>query len=91
MILNFSELRVYFERRLRCVIRGTDRAAVNLGKKLHTKLERTWGNPNRGYSLINFRIHRPPDDWCAFAWSGLVAVAAPRPLGWFNAAPGGFT
>ena len=45
MVLNFSERRVYFERRLRGVVYGTDRAAVNLGKKLHTKLRRTWGEP----------------------------------------------
>ena len=43
MILNFSELRVYFQRRLRGVVYGTVRAAVNLVKKLHMKLGRTWG------------------------------------------------
>ena len=32
MILNFSKLRVYLERRLRGVVYGTARAAVNLGK-----------------------------------------------------------
>ena len=33
MILNFSELRVHFERRLRGVVYGTDHAAVNAIKK----------------------------------------------------------
>ena len=45
MTFNFSERRVYFERRLRGVVYGTDRAAVKLGKKLHMKLRRTWGEP----------------------------------------------
>ena len=45
MILNFSELRVHFERRLRGVVCGTDRAAVKLVKKLHMKLRRTDGEP----------------------------------------------
>ena len=45
MILNFSELRVYFDRRLRGVVYGTVRAAVKLGKKLHMKLRRTGGEP----------------------------------------------
>ena len=45
MILNFSELRVYFQRRLRGVVYGTARAAVNLAKKLHIKLARTLGEP----------------------------------------------
>ena len=45
MILNFSERRVHFERRLRRVVYGTARAAVNLGKKLHMKLRRTEGDP----------------------------------------------
>ena len=45
MILNFSERRVRFQRRLRRVVYGTFRAAVNLGKKLHMKLRRTWGEP----------------------------------------------
>ena len=45
MILNFSELRVYFERRLRGVVYGTARAAVDLGKKLHMKVRRTKGEP----------------------------------------------
>ena len=45
MILNFSELRVHFERRRRGVVYGTVRAAVNLGKKLHMKLRRTGGDP----------------------------------------------
>ena len=45
MILNFSERRVYFEGRLRGVVYGTARAAVKLGKKLHMKLRRTWGEP----------------------------------------------
>ena len=45
MNFNFSERRVHFERRLRGVVYGTDLAAVNLGKKLHTKLRRTWGEP----------------------------------------------
>ena len=45
MILNFSERRMYFERRLRGVVCGTDRAAVNLGKKLHMKVRRTEGEP----------------------------------------------
>ena len=33
MIFNFSELRVYFQRRLRGVVYGTARAAVNLAKE----------------------------------------------------------
>ena len=45
MILNFSELRVYFERRLRGAVYGTSRTAVKLPKKLHTKLRRTLGEP----------------------------------------------
>ena len=45
MILNLSERRVRFERRLRGVVCGTARAAVNLVKKLHMKLRRTWGEP----------------------------------------------
>ena len=45
MILNFAERRVHFERRLRGVVYGTDRAAVNLGKKLHMKVRRTWREP----------------------------------------------
>ena len=45
MILNFSKLRVYFERRLRGVVYGMDRAAVKLVKKLHMKLRRTEGDP----------------------------------------------
>ena len=45
MILNFSERRVHFQRRLRGVVRGTDRAAVNLVKKLHMKLRRTLEEP----------------------------------------------
>ena len=45
MILNFSERRVHFERRLRGVAYGTDLAAVNLGKKLHLKVRRTEGEP----------------------------------------------
>ena len=44
MILNFSELRMYFDRRLRGVVYGTARAAVNLAKKLHIKLRRTEGD-----------------------------------------------
>ena len=43
MNLNFSERRMHFQRRLRGVVYGTDRAAVNLGKKLHMKVRRTWG------------------------------------------------
>ena len=46
MILNFSERRVHFQRRLRGVVYGTDRAAVNLGKKLHMKVRRTEGEPH---------------------------------------------
>ena len=46
MILNLSELRVYFYRCLRGVVYGTARAAVNLGKKLHTKLVGLGENPN---------------------------------------------
>ena len=34
-----------FEGRRRGVVCGTARAAVNLVKKLHTKLRRTWGEP----------------------------------------------
>ena len=45
MILNFLERRTHFERRLRGVVYGMDRAAVNLGKKLHMKLGRTEGHP----------------------------------------------
>ena len=45
MILNFSERRVRFEPRLRGVVRGTDRAAVKMVKKLHMKLRRTGGDP----------------------------------------------
>ena len=45
MILNFSERRVYFERRLRGVVYGTSRAAVNLVNKLHMKLRRTEEGP----------------------------------------------
>ena len=45
MIFNFSERRVHFERRLRGVVYGTDRAAANLDKKLHMKVRRTWGEP----------------------------------------------
>ena len=45
MILNFAERRLHFERRLRRVVYGTDRAAVNLGEKLHMKLRRTEGVP----------------------------------------------
>ena len=45
MILNFAEPRVHFQRRLRRVVYGTDRAAVNLGKKLHMKVRRTEGEP----------------------------------------------
>ena len=45
MILNFAELRMHFERRLRGVVYGTARAAVKLGKKLHMKLRRTGGEP----------------------------------------------
>ena len=45
MILNFSERRVYFAARLRGVVCGTDRAAVNLVKKLHMKVRRTEGDP----------------------------------------------
>ena len=36
---------MHFERRLRRVVYGTDRAAVKLVKKLHMKLGRTWGEP----------------------------------------------
>ena len=45
MILNFSELRVHLERCLRGVVYGMARAVVKLGKKLHTKLRRTSGDP----------------------------------------------
>ena len=45
MILNFAERRMHFERRLRRVVYGTDRAAVKLVKKLHMKLRRTEGDP----------------------------------------------
>ena len=41
MTFNFSELRVHFQARLRGVVCGTGRAAVNLGKKLHMKLRQT--------------------------------------------------
>ena len=45
MTFNFSERRVYFERRLRGVVYGTDRGAVKLVKELHMKLRRTEGEP----------------------------------------------
>ena len=45
MILNFAERRVHFQRRLRGVVYGTARAAVNLGEKLHMQLRRTGGAP----------------------------------------------
>ena len=45
MILNFAERRMHFARRLRGVVYGMARAAVNLGKKLHMKLRRTGGEP----------------------------------------------
>ena len=45
MILNFAERRVHFERRLRGAVYGTDRAAVNPGKKLHMKLRRAIAEP----------------------------------------------
>ena len=45
MTFNFSERRVHFQRRLRGVVYGTDRAAVNLVKKLHMKVRRTEGEP----------------------------------------------
>ena len=45
MILNFAERRVRFQARLRGVVYGTARAAVNLVKKLHMKLRRTEGDP----------------------------------------------
>ena len=45
MILNFAERRVHFQRRLRGVVCGTARAAVNLVKKLHMKLRQTGGQP----------------------------------------------
>ena len=36
---------MHFERRLRRVIFGTAREAVNMGKKLHLKVRRTDGEP----------------------------------------------
>ena len=45
MIFNFSERRVHFQARLRGVVYGTARAAVNLVKKLHMKVRRTEGDP----------------------------------------------
>ena len=45
MSFNFSELRMHFQARLRGVVCGTDRAAVNLVKKLQIKLRRTEGEP----------------------------------------------
>ena len=45
MTFNFSERRVYFERRLRGVVYGTARAAVKLVNKLHMKLRRAGGEP----------------------------------------------
>ena len=45
MNFNFAERRVHFQRRLRGAVYGTDRAGVNLVKKLHTKLRRTEGEP----------------------------------------------
>ena len=58
MILNFSELRVYFQRRLRGVVYGTARAAVKLVKKLHIKLQRTEGEPQ--LSLFFKELKNPP-------------------------------
>ena len=58
MIFNFSELRVYFQRRLRGVVYGTARAAVKLVKKLHIKLWRTWGEPQ--LSLFFKELKNPP-------------------------------
>ena len=45
MNFNLAERRVYFAARLRGVVCGTDRAAVNLDKKLHIKVRRTEGEP----------------------------------------------
>ena len=45
MNFNFAERRVHFERRLRGVVYGTDRAAVELVKKLHMELRRSLGEP----------------------------------------------
>ena len=45
MNFNFSERRVHFERRLRGVVHGTARAAVELVNKLHMKLRRTGRDP----------------------------------------------
>ena len=53
MNFNFSERHVHFQRRLRGVVCGTDRAAVNLVKKLHMKLRRTEGEP---HSSLFFKI-----------------------------------
>ena len=41
MNFNFAERRVHFQRRLRGVVYGTDRAAVNPGEKLYMQLRRT--------------------------------------------------
>ena len=56
MILNFSELRVYFQRRLRGAVYGTFSAAVHPAKKLHTKLRGTWADPQ--LSLFFNLLHR---------------------------------
>ena len=53
MNFNFAERRVHFQRRLRGVVYGTDRAGVNLVKKLHIKLRRTEGYPQ---SSLFFKI-----------------------------------
>ena len=45
MNFNFAERRVHFQRRLRGIVYGTDRAAVHLVKKLHMKVRRTEGEP----------------------------------------------
>ena len=58
MNFNFSERRVYFQRRLRGVVYGTGRAAVKLVKKLHIKLQRTGEEPQ--LSLFFKELKNPP-------------------------------
>ena len=74
MILNFAERRVHFQRRLRGVVYGTARAAVNLAKKLHIKLRRTLGEPQ--LSLFFKELKNPPTRGCVARSAS--AAAGPR-------------
>ena len=58
MNFNFAERRVYFAARLRGVVCGTDRAAVNLVKKLHMKVRRTEGEPQLSL-FFKIVLHSP--------------------------------